>query len=82
MTLKGKRGQICGDRGDLTLVVNNTIKYTDHAPLNCTLETYIILLTIVTPINLINKNVCGRKDIEAILLCEVIKFNVIVRKRE
>ena len=38
---------------DLTLGGGHTIPYTDDASQNCTLETYIILLTNVTPINLI-----------------------------
>ena len=40
---------------DLTLCDGHTMQYTDDIPYNCTLETYIILLTIVTPINLIKK---------------------------
>ena len=40
---------------DLTLGSGHTMQYTDNSLQNCTLETYIILLTIVTPINLIKK---------------------------
>ena len=41
--------------GDLTLGGEHTIQYTDGVLQNCTLETYIILLTNVTP-NKFNKN--------------------------
>ena len=36
--------------GNLTCGVKHTIQYTDDALQNCTPETYIILLTNVTPI--------------------------------
>ena len=38
-------------KGDLTLGGEHTIQYTDDALQNCTLESYIILLTNVNPIN-------------------------------
>ena len=38
---------------DLTLGGGHTMQYTDHVSQNYTTETYIILLTNVTPINLI-----------------------------
>ena len=38
---------------DLSLGGEHTMQYTDDVLLNCTLETYIILLTNVTSINLI-----------------------------
>ena len=38
---------------DMTLGGGHTLQYTDHVSQNCTLETYIILLTNATPINLI-----------------------------
>ena len=37
--------------GDLTLGGEHTIQYTDDVSENCTPETYITLLTNVTPIN-------------------------------
>ena len=37
--------------GDLTLDGEHKIQYTDDVLQNCTPETYIILLTNVTPIN-------------------------------
>ena len=40
---------------DLTSGGEHTIQYTDDISQNCSLETYIILLTNVTPINLILK---------------------------
>ena len=39
--------------GDLTLGGEHTMQFTDDVSQNCTFETYIILLTDVTPINLI-----------------------------
>lgn len=42
--------------GNLTLGDKQKVQYTNDVLLNCTLETYIILLTDVTPINLIKKN--------------------------
>ena len=47
------RGSIYGDRRDFTLGGGQTMQYTHDVSQNCTLETYIILLTNVTPINLI-----------------------------
>lgn len=41
--------------GDFTFVGEQTMQYTDDALQNYTLETYIILLTVITPINLITK---------------------------
>ena len=37
--------------GDLTWCGEHTVHYTDDVLQNCTLETYIILLTNVTPID-------------------------------
>ena len=47
--------------GDLTLGGEHTMQFTDDVSQNCTFETYIILLTDVTPINLIKflKNWCA-----------------------
>ena len=43
--------------GDLAQGGEQTVQYTDDVVQNCTSETYIILLTNVTPINSIkNKN--------------------------
>ena len=39
----------------LTLGGEHTMQCTDHVSLKCTLETYVILLTNVTPVNLIKK---------------------------
>lgn len=50
---KSKWGQTYGDGRRLTLGGERTMQYTDDVLCNCTLETYIILLTNVTPINLI-----------------------------
>ena len=41
--------------GDLTLGGEHIIQYTDDVSQNCAPETYIILLTSVTPINSIKK---------------------------
>ena len=41
--------------GDLTLGCEHTMQYTYGVLLNCILKTYIILLTNVTPINLLLK---------------------------
>ena len=41
--------------GDFTLGVEYTMQHTDDVLQNCTLETYIIILTNVTLINLIKK---------------------------
>ena len=38
---------------DLTLGGRHTMKYTDAVAQKCTLETYVILLINVTPINLL-----------------------------
>ena len=54
--LRVKGGQIYGDKKkDFTLGGKQTMKYIDNISQNCTLETYIILLTNVTQINSINK---------------------------
>lgn len=52
---EGKGGQILVDRkiDRKRLWVVNTVQYTDDVSVNCILETYIILLTNVTPIILI-----------------------------
>ena len=41
--------------GDLTRDDEHTIQYTDDVLQNCTSETFVILLTNVTPINSISK---------------------------
>ena len=41
--------------GDLTLGGGHRVQYTDLVSQKCTLETYLIALTNVTPINLIEK---------------------------
>lgn len=41
--------------GELTLGSEHTVQHIDGGPQNCTLETYIILLTSVNPTNLIQK---------------------------
>ena len=41
--------------GDQTSGAKHTMEYTEDVSLNCILETYIMLLTNVTPINLIKK---------------------------
>ena len=40
-------------KDELSLGGGHTVRYTEHVTQKCTLETYIILLTNVTPINLI-----------------------------
>ena len=58
--VKGKEGQIYGVGKDLTVGGKHTMQNTGDALQNCTLETYIVLLTNITPINLsktINKPV-------------------------
>ena len=40
--------------GDLTWDGEHTLQYTDEVLQNCTPETYINLLTLVTPVNSIN----------------------------
>lgn len=45
--------------GGLTLDGKHTMKYTHDVSYNCTHETYIILITKVTPINLMKK--CFKK---------------------
>ena len=42
--------------GDLTWGGEHTIQYTDDVLQNCTPETYITLLTNVTPVNIIKKS--------------------------
>ena len=46
-----KEGKGNGDEGDLTLSDEYTIRYIDDVLQNCKLETYVILLTNVIPIN-------------------------------
>ena len=41
---------------DLTLGGGHTMQHTDHVSQKFTLETHMVLLTNVTPINLIKKN--------------------------
>ena len=53
---KSKGGQIYGAKGNLTFGDEHTKQYTYDRLLNCTFETYIILLTSVTPIHLIKQN--------------------------
>ena len=50
---KGKGGQTCGYRSRSNFGSGHKIQYTDNALQNCMSEIYIILLTNVTPINLI-----------------------------
>lgn len=45
-----------GMEGDLTLVGEHTLRHTDDVLRNCTLESYIVVLTGVAPINLLLKN--------------------------
>ena len=45
---EGKGGQNMVTQGDLTLGGEHTMQYTDDVSQNCTLGTYIILLTNVT----------------------------------
>lgn len=52
---KGKGDQIYGDRGNVTLGGEQTMQYADNVLLNNTLETYMLLFTSVTLINLIDK---------------------------
>lgn len=53
-TEEGQGGQILYIlMEDLTLGNERTMQYTDDILQNCTVETYIILLTNVTPINVI-----------------------------
>ena len=44
-------------KGDLTWGGKHTVKYTNGVLQNCTPETYIILLTNVTPINSIKNKI-------------------------
>lgn len=39
--------------GDLTLGGKHSMQYTDNVSSNCTLETYVILFTNVTPLKLV-----------------------------
>ena len=51
---RGGWGLMCSNRRcGLTVGGGPTVQYTDHASYKYTLETYMILLTNVTPINLI-----------------------------
>lgn len=52
---RGKGGQSYGDKGDLILVGEQTMWYTDGVLLNCIHKAYIILLSNVTSTNLIKK---------------------------
>ena len=47
----GKQKRVNGELRDLTWSGEHTIHYTDDVLQNCTPETYVILLTNVTPIN-------------------------------
>ena len=49
--VKGAKYMVMED--DLTLGGGHTMQYTDHVSQKCALELYIILLTNITPINLI-----------------------------
>ena len=51
-----KRGQMYVMEGEQTLGNEHTMQYTDDVLENCTLETCIMLLTNVTPMNLIKKS--------------------------
>ena len=42
-------------RDDLTLSGGHKMQYKDHVSQECILETYVILLTNITPINLIKR---------------------------
>ena len=53
--VKGKGGKVFGDGRRFDFGDGHTMRYTDHVSQKCTLEPYIILLTNVTPINLILK---------------------------
>lgn len=52
---KEKGGHIDGDEGDFTLGGEYTMLYTYDVSLNYTLEIYVVLLTSVTPIDVIKK---------------------------
>ena len=51
---KGVKGTVMA--GGLTRGGGHIMQYTDYLSYNCTLETYIISLTNVTPVNLIKKD--------------------------
>lgn len=55
---KEEKGQVGADRRDLTLGGEHTVRYTDDISQNFTPETRIILLTDLTFINLIKRDVC------------------------
>lgn len=59
-------------KGDLTLGVGHTIQYTDDVLLNYTLETYIIILTNITPgtFNLKIKTTKKREQMYFLILSE------------
>ena len=50
---KGKGAKYMVTEDDLTLESGHTMQYTDHVSQKCTLETYVILLINITPINVI-----------------------------
>ena len=52
---KGKMVKYLVTEGNLTLGSEHTMQYTDYVLLNRTLETYIILLTSITLINLLKE---------------------------
>ena len=49
-------------KGNSTLGSEHTVKYTDDVLYNCTLETYIMLLTSFTPINFIQKRISYKHE--------------------
>ena len=53
---EGKRGQTRGEEGDQPLGGEHTMQHTGDVLHNFTLEIYIMLLTNVTPINLMENN--------------------------
>ena len=52
--VKGKGAKYLLTQDDLTFGGGHTMQYTDHLSWKYTLETYIVLLNNVTPINLTN----------------------------
>ena len=53
---------------DLTLGDEHRMQYTDDVSLNCTLETYIIVLISVTTVNLI------KKTSSVLSICNTLRF--------
>lgn len=53
MVEESKRGQIHGD--ERRTLDEHIMQYMDNVLQNCTLETYVVLLTIVTPTNKIKR---------------------------